>query len=154
MLKEIHQLLANEAEHYLAGKGIHAKILPGNPARDEPSGAPRLFLAMQDYGIDPIFKDHLPETQEPAAGNQNYAHLISLYFIPYAADYLQELQLTEWLVEFFELRPFFQFSIGAKHYELAIAMQSQARSESYQFWIARQLPARLMVGYQVRVSAQ
>lgn len=151
MLKEIFSTLVAETENYLVLRGVPVKVSLGEPNDDSTSN--RVYIAMQDYGIDPILKNRNPLLDDEPSPGPNYSHLISFSILPVADDYALRLQLIELLVELFEVRPSFQLSINSDEYELSISMKSASTEDFHQFWIARQKPAQPIVFFQARVSA-
>lgn len=150
MLREIFSTLVSETENYLIIKGIPAKVTLGEP--DKQLAGNRVFIAMLDYGIDPILRNR-PMPDDDRIPSPNYSHLISFFALPVCEEYSSILQLIEALVEMFELKPFFQLTINNEDYELSISMKSTNTEDFNQFWIARQRPAQPVVFFQARVSA-
>ncbi len=152
MLKEIFSTIAAEIENYLLVKGLATKVKIGSPAGKSSSNN-NVYLAMQEYGIDPFLKNHGPTINEEGPGVPNYSHLISFYILPVSNKYNTRLQLIETIVELFETKPFFQLMLGTGEYELSISMKTVTTSTYEQFWVAQQQPPQPVVFYQARVSA-
>jgi hypothetical protein len=151
LLKEIFSALVQETESYLLLKGLATRASMGDPDNNAPGN--RIYIAMQDYGIDPFLKNHNPLLDDEPARTPNYSHLISFYIVPVSEDYGTRLQLIEALVELFEVKPFFQLVINKEEYELSISMKSVSTSEYQQFWISRGQPSQPVIFYQARVSS-
>lgn len=151
MLKEIFQKIVSETESYLLLKGISTKVNLGEAAAGHAGN--RVYIAMQDYGIDPLLKSHLPVPDDEFSRSPNYCHLISFYVLPVSPDYELRLQLLETVVELFEVKPFFQLLIDKEEYELSISMKGVTTEEYQQFWLARQQASQPVVFYQARVSS-
>lgn len=151
MLKEIFHKITVETEHFLLLKGLQCKVKLGDP-QDDPAGGPLIYLAMQDYGIDPFFRNRQPDFDDEAFSSPNFSHLLSFYLLPVAPAYETRLQLLETVVELFETHPFFQLTYKKDTYELAISMKSVNTAEYQQFWMARRQPSQPVVFYQARVS--
>lgn len=149
MLKEIFDKMCKEMESYFLQKGTTAKFILGYPSPLEQREG--IYIALQDYGIDPLLKNRLPVTDEQPHFS-NYAHLLSFFLQPVCAAYERRLQLLETIVEFFEVRPFFEITIGKEQYELAISMKTVTTQDYTQFWIARQQPPEPVLFYQARLS--
>jgi len=151
LLKEIFHKITVETENFLLLKGLQCRVKLGDP-QDEPLDGPVIFLAMQDYGIDPFFRNHRPDFDDEAFSSPNFSHLLSFYLLPVSPSYETRLQLLETVVELFETRPFFQLPYKSDTYELAISMKTVNTTEYQQFWMARQQPSQPVVFYQARVS--
>lgn len=151
MLKEIFEKIVTETESYLLLKGLSVKVNLGEPSPAQAGN--RVYIAMEDYGIDPLLKNHSPAPDDDAERSPNYSHLLTFYILPVSSDYTVRLQLIELMVELFEVRPFFQLVLGHNEYELSISMKSTSTADYQQFWISRQQPSQPVVFYQARVSA-
>lgn len=151
MLKEIFEKIVSETESYLLLKGAAAKVILGEPSPAQAGN--RVYIAMEEYGIDPLLKNHSPSPDEDSPRSPNYCHLLSFYILPVSPDYSTRLQIIELLVELFEVRPFFQLIVGHEEFELSISMRAVSTAEYQQFWISRQQPSQPVVFYQARVSA-
>lgn len=152
MLKEIFEKIASEIESYLLVKGISTKVKIG--MQGEKTGTNDIvFIAMQEYGIDPILKNHIPVMTDDLSGIPNYSHLISFYILPVCNKYSRRLQLIETLVELFELKPFFNLTLSNGEFELSISMKSTTTNTYEQFWISRQQRPQPVLFYQARVSS-
>ncbi|MBC7849127.1 MAG: hypothetical protein H7Y31_05295 [Chitinophagaceae bacterium] len=151
MLKEIFQKIASETENYLLLKGLGTKVKIGDSALRS-SSKNMIILAMQDYGIDPMLKNHPPPIDGDRSG-PNYAHLLSFYLLPVSEKYENRLDLLEAIVELFEAKPFFQLEINDEEYELSISMKTSSAADYQQFWLAREQASQPVVFYQARVSS-
>jgi hypothetical protein len=151
VLKEIFEKIVAETESYLLLKGLSVKVNLGEPSPAQAGN--RVYIAMEDYGIDPLLKNHSPAPDDDAQRSPNYSHLLTFYILPVSPDYTMRLQLTELMVKLFEVRPFFQLVVGHDEYELSISMKSTTTTDYQQFWISRQQPSQPVVFYQARVSA-
>jgi hypothetical protein len=149
VLNEILQKIATEAAHYV----LHQNGFPVNivHATDHPDHD-HVLLSLLDYGIDPISKNQLPVFGDDSQNLSRYTHMATLCLIPYLKDQEISLKMIEQLVELFEIKPFFQLTLGDQVYELSISAKSMTITESQLFWIARKEPARTALFYQVRVS--
>jgi hypothetical protein len=152
MLREIFTKIASETESFLLVKGLATRVRVGEPAVNS-SMQPMVYIAMQQYGIDPILKNRPPVIDDDMSSTPNYSHLISFYISPVCDDYEMKLQLIEAVVEHFEIRPFFQLVINHDEFELSISMKNVSAADYDQFWLARQQPSQPVVFYQARVSA-
>jgi len=152
LLREIFNKIAAETESFLLVKGLATKVKIGE-APIKSQGTNTVFIAMQQYGVDPILKNRPPMFDDDPSATPNLSHLISFYVLPCCEDYETRLQLIETIVEHFEIRPFFQLIINKDEYELSISMKTLSATDYEQFWIARQQPSQPVVFYQARVSA-
>ena len=152
MLKEIFTTIAAETESYLLVKSVATRVRIGNPPANA-IGSNVVYLSMQDYGVDPYFKNHIPNLADEPSQIPNYSHLISFYMLPVSSDYEMRLQLLEAIVELFEVKPFFKLLIGKDEFELSISMKPVTTAGYEQFWIACQQPSQPVVFYQARVSS-
>jgi hypothetical protein len=152
LLKEIFSTIASETESYLLVKGLATRVRIGNPPA-KAVGSTTIYLSMQDYGVDPYFKNHIPNMDDEASQSPNYSHLISFYLLPVSEDYEMRLQLLEAIVELFEVKPFFHLTIKKAEFELSISMRPVTTAGYEQFWIACQQPSQPVVFYQARVSS-
>ena len=152
MLKEIFSTIASETESYLLVKGIATRVRIGNPPA-KAVGSNTVYLSMQDYGVDPYVKNHIPNIDDDVSQSPNFSHLISFYLLPVSEDYEMRLQLLEAIVELFEVKPFFQLVINKAEFELSISMKPVTTAGYEQFWIACQQPSQPVVFYQARVSS-
>lgn len=153
MLREIFEKIAAETESFLLLNGVSAQVKIGDPVAHPPAESTTIYIAMKEYGIDPVIRNHLPHLEESGFSSSNYAHLISFYVIPDTNRYEIKLQLVETVVALFEERPFFQLQINQQDYELSISMKPASSTEYQQFWIARQQPSQPVIFYQARVSS-
>lgn len=151
LLVDIFTSIAKEAENFLTKKGLPAKVKIDEPP-SQAVNADRVYIAMQEYGIDPLLKNHLPNPDDPEPG-PNFAHLISFFVLPVSKSYKMRLQLLEAIVELFETKPFFNMMIRNNEYELSISMKSPSAPDYQQFWLALQQPSQPVVFYQARVSS-
>ena len=133
-------------------KGLATKVKIGEPSATS-SGANIVYIAMQQYGVDPFIKNHTPLLDDEPSSSPNFSHLISFYILPISDEYETRLQLIEAVVELFEIKPFFQLMINKDEFELSISMKTVAAADYEQFWIARQQPSQPMIFYQARVSS-
>jgi len=88
----------------------------------------------------------------PAAPPSPSTYGFSFYIIPRHSDYLKLLQLTELICGLFEQKPFMQWAIGGKEYEMAISAMEVPIEVMNQFWIARKKPHQPVLFYKARVS--
>ena len=139
-------------ESFLLVKGLATKVKIGE-ATPSQHGTNTVYIAMQQYGVDPFLKNHPPLLDDEPTNTPNFSHLISFYVLPQSDDYETRLQLVEAIVELFEIKPFFQLLINKDEFELSISMKSVTSADYEQFWIARQQPSQPVVFYQARVSA-
>lgn len=152
MLKEIFDKIAAETESHLLVKGLATTVKIGPPVGKISSNTV-VYIAMQEYGIDPILKNHMPASIDDTSSTPNYSHLISFYIVPVAGKYTKRLQLIEAVVELFELKPFFHLPLSAGEFELSISMKTVTTTIYEQFWLAQQLAPQPVVFYQARVSS-
>jgi hypothetical protein len=151
VLNEIFQKIATEAAHYLLhqnGFPVSISIATDDTGPDDD----HVLLSLLDYGLDPISKNQLPVFGDDSRNVSRFTHMATLCLIPYLKDKEASLNVIEQLVELFEIKPFFQLTIGEQMYELSIAARSLNMTEAQLFWIARKEPARPALFYQVRVS--
>jgi hypothetical protein len=88
----------------------------------------------------------------PAALPALSTYGFSFYIIPRHNDYLKLLQLTELISAHFEQKPFMQWAIGGKEYEMAISAIEIPIEVMNQFWIARKKSHQPVLFYKARVS--
>jgi len=88
----------------------------------------------------------------PATPSALSTYGFSFYIIPRHNDYLKLLHLTELISSHFEQKPFMQWTIGGKEYEMAISSMEVPLEVMNQFWIARKKPHQPVLFYKARVS--
>jgi hypothetical protein len=88
----------------------------------------------------------------PATPSALSTYGFSFYIIPRHNDYLKLLHLTELISSHFEQKPFLQWTIGGKEFEMAISSLEVPIEVMNQFWIARKKPHQPVLFYKARVS--
>lgn len=143
MLEEIFQKLLEEVTD--ACKPVSKKITIGLGPNDSGKAA-SVSIELMNFTPDFAGKNL------PAAPPLPSTYGFCFYIIPRHNDYIKLLRLTELISGHFEQKPFMQWAIGGKEYEMAISVMEVSIEVITQFWIARNETHNPVLFYKVRVS--
>ena len=143
MLEEIFEKLAGEVTE--ASKPVSKKITVGFGNNSSGKTA-TVSIELMNFTPDFATKNF------PAPAPAPSVYGFTFYIIPRNSDYLRLLRLTELISGHFDQKPFMQWSIGGKEYEMAISAIDIPLEVLNQFWIARQEPHQPVLFYKARVS--
>jgi hypothetical protein len=142
MLEEIFQKLSEEVTE--ACNPVNKKINIGFGIKD--SGKTSVSIELMNFTPD------FTGNNLPSAPISPSTYGFCFYIIPRHNDYLKLLRLTELISGHFEQKPFMQWAIGGKEYEMAISTMEISMDVMNQFWIARNESHQPVLFYKARVS--
>lgn len=144
MLEEIFQKLSEEITE--AGRPVVKKL---KVQFGKTSGSKSASARIELMNFSPDFSS---SSFNPVPAPSPSMYGFCFYIIPYHPDYLKLLKLTELICDHFEKKPFIQWSVGGKEYEMAISSLEVSLDSLNHFWQAQKEPHRPVLFYKVRVS--
>jgi hypothetical protein len=143
MLEEIFEKLSEEVTE--ACKPVSKKMNVGFGINGSGKTA---SVSIELLNFTPDFAGKNLPSAPPALSTYGFC----FYIISRHNDYLKLLRLTELISGHFEQKPFMQWAIGGKEYEMAISSMEVSIEVINQFWIARKEPHQPVLFYKARVS--
>src|SRR6476620_2784694 len=141
MLEEIFEKLAGEVGE--ACRPVSKKI---NVGFGNSNAGKTATVSIELLSFTPDFAAKNFPSAPPAPS----AYGFSFYIITRNSDYLRLLRLTELISGHFEQKPFMQWTMSGKEYEMAVSPIDISLEVLNQFWIARQEPHQPVLFYTER----
>lgn len=142
MLQEIFEKLSDEVKSAVGNKVKQVSCGPD-------SGKARSGARIELLSFSPDFSDSkFPAPAPPSPSAYSFCFTITAFH----SDYLKLLTATEAIATYFDQKPFMQWTMASREYEMAVSAMDVNLEILNQFWIARGEPHQPVLFFKARVS--